>query len=116
MFGSKHNIQKDLAELRQQIVEHSLELQAVTQVSNKCEKKNLFTWVCLFPKDILACKGPRTELELLNEAGRAKISALRKCIERLDDYSSDLSDPQIYKEVNLHRESFSKWVFFYIFF
>uniref|UniRef100_A0A336NA81 CSON010931 protein n=1 Tax=Culicoides sonorensis TaxID=179676 RepID=A0A336NA81_CULSO len=89
MFGSKHSIQKDLAELRQQIVENSLELQAVTQ-------------------DILACKGPRSELEQLNEAGRAKISALRKCIERLDDYSSDLSDPQIYKEVNLHRESFSK--------
>ncbi|XP_063705921.1 vesicle transport protein SEC20 [Culicoides brevitarsis] len=89
MFGAKHNIQKDLAELRQQIVENSLELQAVTQ-------------------DILACKGPRSELEHLNECGRAKISALRKCIERLDDYSSDLSDPQIYKEVNLHRESFSK--------
>lgn len=35
MFGSKHNIQKDLAELRQQIVENSLELQAVTQVRNK---------------------------------------------------------------------------------
>lgn len=34
MFGSKHNIQKDLAELRQQIVENSLELQAVTQVRN----------------------------------------------------------------------------------
>lgn len=34
MFGSKHNIQKDLAELRQQIVENSLELQAVTQVKS----------------------------------------------------------------------------------
>lgn len=32
MFGSKQNIQKDLAELRQQIIENNLELQAITQV------------------------------------------------------------------------------------
>lgn len=48
------------------------------------------------------------ELETLNEAGRGKLSQLRKCIERLDDWAKDENDPNLSKDVDSHREQFSK--------
>lgn len=48
------------------------------------------------------------ELETLNEAGRGKLSQLRKCIERLDDWAKDENDPHLSKDVDSHREQFSK--------
>lgn len=58
------------------------------------------------------------ELENFNEAGRAKISALRKCIEKLDDWANDEGDANIAKEVDSHREQFSRFVVYlnYFFF
>ena len=44
----------------------------------------------------------------MNEAGRVKLAALRKCIERLDDYARDEGDQEVFKEVDSHREQFSK--------
>lgn len=59
-------------------------------------------------QDILAFRGSLQELEILNEAGRAKLSQLRKCIEKLDDWARDENDPRLSKDVDLHREQFSK--------
>lgn len=90
MFGSRGSQHRaDITALKQEIVENNLALQAITQ-------------------DILNCKGPRTELEALNEAGRSKISALRKCIERLDDFAGDEGDADLSRQVNIQREQFSK--------
>lgn len=50
------------------------------------------------------------ELENINEAGRAKIAALRKCIEKLDDWANDEGDPDLLKEVDSHRQQFSKYI------
>lgn len=47
-------------------------------------------------------------METLNEAGRAKLSQLRKCIEKLDDWARDENDPQLSKDVDSHREQFSR--------
>lgn len=59
-------------------------------------------------KDIIAFRGSLEELENLNEAGRAKLSALRKSIERLDDYAADRGDPELSNEIDTHRQQFSR--------
>lgn len=59
-------------------------------------------------QDILAFRGQLSDLENLNEAGRAKLSALRKCIEKLDDWAKDEGDNELSKEVDSHREQFSR--------
>lgn len=59
-------------------------------------------------QDILSFRGSLSELETLNEAGRSKLAALRKCIERLDDWARDDGDPELAKEVDSHRQQFSK--------
>lgn len=56
----------------------------------------------------MAYRGPISELEVLNEAGRAKLAALRKCIEKLDDWAKDENDPAIAQEVDTHREQLSR--------
>lgn len=48
------------------------------------------------------------ELEVFNEAGRAELAQLRKCIERLDDWARDENDLQLSDDVNSYREQFSK--------
>lgn len=53
-------------------------------------------------------RGSIQDLELLNEAGRAKLAQLRKCIEKLDDWARDENDPQLSNDVDSHREQFSK--------
>lgn len=47
-------------------------------------------------------------MEALNEAGRAKLAALRKNIDRLNDWARDTGDPSLSKEVDSQREQFSK--------
>lgn len=47
-------------------------------------------------------------MEALNEAGRAKLAALRKNIDRLNDWARDTGDPALSKEVDTQREQFSK--------
>uniref|UniRef100_A0A0K8TN84 Putative vesicle transport protein sec20 n=1 Tax=Tabanus bromius TaxID=304241 RepID=A0A0K8TN84_TABBR len=78
-----------LSSLRQDITDNSLHVKAIIQ-------------------DILAFRGSLPDLETLNEAGRSKLSALRKCIERLDDWARDYGDSDIFKEVDLHRQQFSR--------
>ncbi|XP_039448026.1 vesicle transport protein SEC20-like [Culex pipiens pallens] len=78
-----------LSSIRQDIVDNNLHVKAIIQ-------------------DILAFRGSIAELDTLNEAGRGKLAALRKCIERLDDWARDEGDPNVYKEVDQHREQFSK--------
>jgi protein transport protein SEC20 len=47
-------------------------------------------------------------LDSLNEAGRGKLAQLRKCIEKLDDWARDENDPQLSRDVDSHREQFSR--------
>lgn len=63
---------------------------------------------CLLQQDITGFRGSREELSQFNEAGRAKISLLRKSIERLDDYVGDLNNPTLSTEVDSHRQQFSR--------
>lgn len=39
-----------------------------------------------------------------------KLAALRKCIERLDDYAGDVNSPDLSAEVDSHRQQFSRFV------
>ncbi|GAB0090938.1 Sec20 [Sergentomyia squamirostris] len=78
-----------LSSLKQDIVDNNLHVKAIIQ-------------------DILAFRGSLAELENLNEAGRAKISALRKCIERLDDWARDEGDPDVAKDVDSHRQQLTR--------
>ncbi|XP_030376208.1 vesicle transport protein SEC20 [Scaptodrosophila lebanonensis] len=78
-----------LQAIRQDLIDNNLQAKAVIQ-------------------DIRNSRTSISELEALNEAGRAKLAALRKNIERLDDWARDMSDPSLAKEVDTHREQFSK--------
>ncbi|XP_055699017.1 vesicle transport protein SEC20 [Phlebotomus papatasi] len=78
-----------LSSLKQDIVDNNLHVKAIIQ-------------------DILAFRGSLADLENLNEAGRAKISALRKCIERLDDWARDEGDPEVAKDVDSHRQQLTR--------
>ncbi|XP_059610792.1 vesicle transport protein SEC20-like [Phlebotomus argentipes] len=78
-----------LSSLKQDIVDNNLHVKAIIQ-------------------DILAFRGSLVDLENLNEAGRAKISALRKCIERLDDWARDEGDPEVAKDVDSHRQQLTR--------
>uniref|UniRef100_A0A1L8DUH8 Putative vesicle transport protein sec20 n=1 Tax=Nyssomyia neivai TaxID=330878 RepID=A0A1L8DUH8_9DIPT len=78
-----------LSSLKQDIVDNNLHVKAIIQ-------------------DILAFRGSLADLENLNEAGRAKISALRKCIERLDDWARDEGDPEVGKDVDSHRQQLTR--------
>lgn len=62
----------------------------------------------IFLQDILVFRGSLQDLEILNEAGRAKLSQLRKCIEKLDDWARDENDPHLSSDVDAHRDQFSK--------
>ncbi|KAF2895888.1 hypothetical protein ILUMI_10284 [Ignelater luminosus] len=74
-----------LTTLRQEITEHNLKLKAIIQ-------------------DINACTGPLSELQNLNSMGRAKISAIRKYIDRFGDIAKENKDKELLKEVVLQRE------------
>ncbi|XP_055849679.1 vesicle transport protein SEC20 [Episyrphus balteatus] len=84
------DIQKyTLPEIRQDLIDNNLQAKAIIQ-------------------DILSYRGSITDLETLNEVGRSKLAALRKCIEKLDDWARDVGDPELSKEVDTHRDQFSK--------
>lgn len=59
-------------------------------------------------QDINACAGPLSELQSLNSAGRSKISALRKFIDRFGDIAKESNDAKLLKEVVLQREQLSR--------
>lgn len=71
---------------------------------NNSNRRNFLNYF----QDILVFRGSIIELENFNEAGRAKLAALRKCIEKLDDWANDEGDATIAKEVDSHREQFSR--------
>ncbi|KAJ8984830.1 hypothetical protein NQ317_013029 [Molorchus minor] len=71
--------------IRQEVTENNLQLKAIIQ-------------------DINCCVGPLVELHGLNSAGRSKISALRKFIDRFGDIAKENKDPELLKEVVLQRE------------
>ncbi|XP_013100978.1 vesicle transport protein SEC20 [Stomoxys calcitrans] len=84
------NIEKyTLQSIRQELIDNNLQAKAIIQ-------------------DIVAYRGSIQELEALNEAGRAKLAALRKNIDRLNDWARDTGDPALSKEVDTQREQFSK--------
>lgn len=56
-------------------------------------------------------RGSLEELEILNAAGRSKFAALRKSIRKLDEWATDMNDPVIAKEVDGHRQQFSRFLF-----
>ncbi|XP_068156331.1 vesicle transport protein SEC20 [Drosophila tropicalis] len=78
-----------LQTIRQELIDNNLQAKAIIQ-------------------DIINSRTSLSELEELNEAGRAKLSAIRKNIERLDDWSRDMADPALVKDVDTHRDQFSK--------
>lgn len=59
-------------------------------------------------QDINACVGPLSELQNLNSAGRSKISALRRYIDRFGDIAKETKDAKLLKEVVLQREQLSR--------
>lgn len=61
-----------------------------------------------FTQDINTFRGSLEELNNFNEAGRAKLAVLRKCIERLDDYAADANSSELSADVDLHRQQFSR--------
>ncbi|XP_043654690.1 vesicle transport protein SEC20 [Drosophila teissieri] len=78
-----------LQSIRQDLIDNNLQAKAIIQ-------------------DILNSRTSVSELEELNEAGRSKLSAIRKSIERLDDWARDTADVALAKEVDTHRDQFSK--------
>ncbi|SPP82850.1 vesicle transport protein SEC20 [Drosophila guanche] len=78
-----------LQSIRQDLIDNNLQAKAIIQ-------------------DIVNSRTTIGELEELNEAGRAKLSAIRKNIERLDDWARDMADTSLAKEVDTHRDQFSK--------
>ncbi|KAH8359832.1 hypothetical protein KR093_009083 [Drosophila rubida] len=78
-----------LQTIRQDLIDNNLQAKAIIQ-------------------DILNSRSSIAELEELNEAGRGKLSAIRKNIERLDDWARDMADPALTTEVDTHRDQFSK--------
>lgn len=79
------SVQFVLKPVRQDITENQLQLKAIIQ-------------------DINACTGPLLELQSLNSAGRAKISTLRKLIDKFGDIAKEHRDQELLKEVVLDRE------------
>lgn len=99
----------NLSTIRQDLIDNNLHVKAIVQVRRMQGipmTPNLNQH--LIQQDILAFRGTILELENFNEAGRAKLSALRKCIERMDEWASDESDAALYKEVDAHRQQFSR--------
>ncbi|KAJ3642277.1 hypothetical protein Zmor_025078 [Zophobas morio] len=77
-----------LETLRKDITEHDLQIKAIIQ-------------------DINSCVGPLAELHGLNSAGRSKISALRKFIDRFGDIAKERKNPTFLKDLMFYREQLS---------
>jgi hypothetical protein len=78
-----------LETLRKDITEHNLQIKAIIQ-------------------DINACVGPLSELHGLNSAGRSKISALRKFIDKFGDIAKERKNSQFLKDVVSYREQLAR--------
>lgn len=77
------------SEINQKLITFNLELHAITQ-------------------DILKCKGPQSELDALNLAGREKISAFKRCIEDLEEMANAELDKGLSQKASIYREQFTK--------
>lgn len=62
----------------------------------------------VYEQDIAEFRGSLDELNNFNEAGRNKIALLRKSIERLDDFATDMNDSSLTDEIDSHRQQFSR--------
>lgn len=49
-------------------------------------------------------RGTIPDLETLNEAGREKITTIRRCIDRLDNFARDEGDIELAKSVESHKQ------------
>lgn len=92
-----------LASLKQELIDNNLHLKAVIQVSCPSILFSLFLTFLSF-QDILVFRGTIPELETLNEAGREKITAIRRCIDRLENVARDEGDVELTKAVENHRQ------------
>uniref|UniRef100_A0A182W595 Sec20 C-terminal domain-containing protein n=1 Tax=Anopheles minimus TaxID=112268 RepID=A0A182W595_9DIPT len=79
----------DVSAMRQEILDNNLRTKAIIM-------------------DIINFRGALRELETLNEAGRDKLAALRKCIDRMDVLARDETDSKLAEEVEKNREQYSK--------
>lgn len=115
--------EKSLIALRQDIIDNNLHVKAIIQVSLRTRDSPFgphafhagrfsfrisFTPFSICAQDITSFRGSLEELNNFNEAGRAKLAILRKCIERLDDYAADANSPELSSEVDSHRQQFSR--------
>lgn len=79
-----------------------------TQFDIRILRPVFFFFFVSFSQDIISFRGSLDELNNFNEAGRAKLAVLRKCIERLDDYAADANSSELSAEVDSHRQQFSR--------
>lgn len=94
-----------LSTLKQDLIDNNLHLKAVIQVIPSISGSLVhFSWPHHSFQDILAFRGTLTELETLNEAGREKITSIRRCIDRLDNFARDEGDIELTKSVENHRQ------------
>lgn len=59
-------------------------------------------------QDISNFRGTLRELETLNEAGRDKLAALRRCIDRMDVLARDEPDHKLTEEAEKNREQYTR--------
>uniref|UniRef100_A0A182N0B7 Sec20 C-terminal domain-containing protein n=1 Tax=Anopheles dirus TaxID=7168 RepID=A0A182N0B7_9DIPT len=79
----------DAAAIRQEILDNNLRVKAIIM-------------------DISNYRGTLRELETLNEAGRDKLAALRKCVDRLDVLARYEAGTVPMDEVDKHREQYAR--------
>ncbi|XP_035900817.1 vesicle transport protein SEC20 isoform X2 [Anopheles stephensi] len=79
----------DLSAVRQEILDNNLRAKAIIM-------------------DITNFRGTLLELETLNEAGRDKLAALRRCIDQMDVLARDETDSKLTEEVEKNREQYAK--------
>uniref|UniRef100_A0A182KH60 Sec20 C-terminal domain-containing protein n=1 Tax=Anopheles christyi TaxID=43041 RepID=A0A182KH60_9DIPT len=79
----------DVTAIRQEILDNNLRAKAIIM-------------------DISNFRGTLRELETLNEAGRDKLAALRKCIDRMDVLARDEMDNKLSDEVETNREQYAR--------
>lgn len=93
-----------LASLKQDLIDNNLHLKAVIQVCPGLPYSRTILHTSSLFQDILAFRGTLPELEVLNEAGREKITTIRRCIDRLDNFAHDEGDNELIKSVENHRQ------------
>ncbi|XP_041788293.1 vesicle transport protein SEC20 [Anopheles merus] len=79
----------DVSAIRQEILDNNLRAKAIIM-------------------DISNFRGTLRELETLNEAGRDKLAALRRCIDRMDVLARDEPDHKLTEEAEKNREQYTR--------